>query len=99
MAVFLNACRTTPRIYDYPALGFKIIEADSWSVAQACKGATHYDDGRPILDHFNIRACTVYGEHFDTIWIQFGDAEVIVHELCHADGTKTKKECGNVYWK
>lgn len=93
IAIMLSGCQSVPKIYDYPNLGITVIKTDPVTVDRVCGRTIKIsDNGQPITGR--IRCCYTSG---NLIWVSRTDIDCIFHELCHADGTRTKLECSDVY--
>ena len=95
--LFLSACRAgIPAVIDYPNLGVTIIRTTHRNVAKVCgRHAITWDDGSLILDKGLIAGCWL--KHKKEIWIRWDAPELLLHELCHAEG-KSRRTCDKIHW-
>ena len=90
---YLLGCSATPKIYNFENLGIKIIETDPNTVDRVCGKRTQFNDrGEPISKR--IRCCWLPE---GIIWMSWTDRDCIIHELCHADGARSRAECDEVH--
>ena len=99
LSVMLGGCSTAPTLHTFPKLGFNIIELDGSEMHGVCRshGGGFHDNGSPKMRTDNIRGCWVKKDA--TIYLDYfhSSKDLIFHELCHADGTRTRAKCLELY--
>jgi len=93
--ILLVGCSTSPRVVSFPALGLTLIQTDEDSVRKNCNVKVT-DRGLPITEDMRIRGC--WKSKDKEIWLDWSesDMELLIHELCHADGTRNRLECAEL---
>jgi len=93
-ALALSSCAVAPVLHTFPNLGINVIRTSEKDINKICRrkgGLT--DDGRLITNSMSFRGC--WGRDDRTIYLNeyTKDVCVLLHEMCHADGTRTGLQC------
>ena len=91
-----GGCVSPPLVHEYPNLGLKIVLADSAQVAKVCR-SDYNDVGIYLSNQEKPSGCWV--RETGEIWIDWyaeDTTEVLLHELCHADG-QPKSVCAKAF--
>lgn len=86
-------CATVePKLHAFPNLGLTVIRMDDRDLQRACAGVTHLDDGTPVSTTTKFDGCyagdgVIYINAFNE------SIDILLHEMCHADGTRTPMQC------
>jgi hypothetical protein len=94
--LMLTGCGTMqPRVTEFPNLGFNVVEAPRTNIDYICVCETK-DDGTPCTNWDSFPGC--WDPETRNLWIDWYLSstrafQTFLHELCHADGSYTDKEC------
>ena len=92
--VIMSGCATQPKVWDYPTFNLRIVKASPVYIRKVCKPKFN-DMGMIIRTDTKILGC--WKSDRREIWIDWEYPEMLLHELCHADGSITRRRCGEEY--
>lgn len=88
-----GGCATPARTWNFPELGFSVIETSPHDARKLCSGADRYDDGRPIPPGAGVEACFLPDAR--QIVVAWTRRDALLHELCHA-ARRPRASCAKV---
>ena len=90
--ILLVGFATAPTLHTFPNLGFNVIRLDGNDLRRVCKPKTT-DSGDIWMRDMTAKGC--YSHKDNTIYIDYyyESIDLLLHELCHKDGSRTRLEC------
>ena len=94
--IMLVGCATAPTLHTFPNLGFNVIRLDGNDLRKVCK-AKFTDSGEIRMRDMTAKGC--YSHKDNTIYIDYyyESIDLLLHELCHKDGSRTRLECAREF--
>jgi len=96
--IFAQGCATAPVLHTFPGLDLNVVETSQKDVDRVCRReGSVWDDGSPVQANQELRGCWVEKDRTVYLDAYESSTELLLHELCHADGSRTRAECDRLF--